>query len=210
MNKDQALDKLLSLEHHINEDNKALSLEIIKELKQFFDSKPRQSADFEWLKIFVTKKQRSKPNSYAPRCNFIIPIQEGLMSTNNKILLLLKNARPEGAVYDLIQDIWLDEQEYASLNYSGAERIDNLLLPYKEIMDKAQTPVSITFEAVQIDDKKLYRIVIDDNEFFYNYTNIKKVLSGFKTYDAFIHAQGVLKLDSADKMAVDNGCPLTK
>ena len=90
MNKDQALDKLLSLEHRITEDNKTLSLEIIKELKQFFDSKPRQSADFEWLKIFVTKKQRSKPTFYAPRCNFIVPIQEGLMSTNNEILLLLK------------------------------------------------------------------------------------------------------------------------
>ena len=113
MNKDQALDKLLSLEHHITEDNKTISLEIIKELKQFFDSKPRQSADFEWLKVFVTKKQRSKPTSYAPRCNFIVPVQEGLMSTNNNVLLLLKNVSPDGAVYDMIQDKWLDEREYA-------------------------------------------------------------------------------------------------
>ena len=110
--------------------------------------------------------------------------------------------KTRGAVYDLIQDVWLDVQEYALLNYSGAGRIDNLVPSYKELMDKAQTPVSITFEAVQIDDKKLYRIVIDDNEFFYNYTNTKKVLSGFKIYDAFIHAQGMLKLDSADKTAV--------
>ena len=88
------------------------------------------------------------------------------------------------------------------MNYSGAGRIDNLVLSYKDLMDKAQTPVSIAFEAMQKNDKKLFRIVIDDNEFFYDYTNIKKVLSGFKTYDAFIHAQGILKLDSADKTAV--------
>ena len=38
MNKEQALTKLLSLEHHVKEDDKTIALEIIKELKEFFNN----------------------------------------------------------------------------------------------------------------------------------------------------------------------------
>ena len=123
MNKDQALNKLLSLEHHVKEDDKTIALEIIKDLKEFFDNKPKLSSDMKWLSTFVTIKQRNKPTSYMPRQNFIIPTSDGLISTNNNVLLILKNVRPEGKVYDLIQDKWLDEQEYALLSYSGAGHI---------------------------------------------------------------------------------------
>ena len=66
MNKDQALNKLLSLEHHVKEDDKTIALEIIKELKEFFDNKPKLSSDMTWLSTFVTIKQRNKPTSYVP------------------------------------------------------------------------------------------------------------------------------------------------
>ena len=199
MNKDQALNKLLSLEHHVKEDDKTIALEIIKDLKEFFDNKPKLSSDMKWLSTFVTIKQRNKPT---PRQNFIIPTSYGLISTNNNVLLILKNVRPEGKVYDLIQDKWLDEQEYALLSYSGAGHIDNLLPSYKNLIDTPQTDVSVVFEPVIVKDEKMYKILVDGTEFFYNYTNIKKVLSGFKTYKTFIDKIGLLKIESDEKIAI--------
>ena len=202
MNKDQALNKLLSLEHHVKEDDKTIALEIIKELKEFFDNKPKLSSDMTWLSTFVTIKQRNKPTSYMPRQNFIVPTADGLISTNNNVLLILKNIRPEGAVYDLIQNKWLDEQEYALLSYSGAGHIDNLLPSYKNLIDAPQTEISIIFEPVIIEDKMMYKILVGEIEFFYNYINIKKVLSGFKTYKTFIDKIGLLKIESDEKIAI--------
>ena len=202
MNKDQALNKLLSLEHHVKEDDKTIALEIIKDLKEFFDNKPKLSSDMKWLSTFVTIKQRNKPTSYMPLQNFIIPTSDGLISTNNNVLLILKNVRPEGKVYDLIQDKWLDEQEYALLSYSGAGHIDNILPPYKNFIDAPQTEISIIFEPVIIEDKRMYKILVGGIEFFYNYINIKKVLSGFKTYKTFIDKIGLLKIESDEKIAI--------
>lgn len=180
MNKEQALNKLLSLEHHVKEDDKTIALEIIKELKEFFDNKPKLSSDMKWLSTFVTIKQRNKPTSYTPRQSFIVPTSDGLISTNNKVLLILKNVRPEGKVYDLIQDKWLDEQEYALLSYSSAGHIDNLLPPYKDLLETPQTEVSVVFEPVIVKDKKMYKILVDGTEFFYNYTYIKRFCPDLK------------------------------
>ena len=202
MNKDQALNKLLSLEHHVKEDDKTIALEIIKDLKEFFDNKPKGSPDFEWLKIFISEKQKKAPRYFAPRCNFIVPTSDGLISTNSKVLLILKNVRPEGKVYDLIQDKWLDEREYTLLNYSGTGHIDNLLPSYKNLLKTPQTEVSVVFESIKIEDKKMYKILVEKTEFFYDYVYIKKVLSGFKTYKTFIDKRGLLKIESDEKIAI--------